>query len=293
MKIEILLAVVLFLAGAVVQSQNKPHTILWEVSKPGVKYKSYLFGTFHQVNPDFFDSLKNTNQKFRKATALFVEVFTKGVVTVDTAALKKSMMTWDVKKWQQVLDTAQLKIFTDYANSYADSSLFTISPEILMIAMQYAYFQGVCDTVARKSYQAMDDHIADRAVARKMDIEGLDKDRLQDLKNSKNGDSLLSIKSIVPDCVKTMKAIMNNDGADCTLLTSYKKLQLDYSLTKKIKGVEILLDNRNKKWMKILPPVFDKKPCFVAVGFRHLFYTTGLIQSLRRLGYKVVPVAAN
>ena len=292
MKIKILVSIVLMAAGVVVKSQNNPHTILWQVSRPGVKYMSYLFGTFHQVNPNFFDSLTNTNRKLLTATTLFVEDYKKGQEIIDTAALKQSIMTWNKKKWQEILDTAQLKIFADYATNYTDTAMFSVSPEVLMIVMQYAYFQGVCDIVARKSYQAMDTHITDLALGRKMAVEGLDKDQLQDLKNSKKGDSNMSTNNILSYCIKTMKLIMGNDCSDCVLLNDYKKLKLNYSLDKKMKGLEILLDNRNKKWMKILPAAFNNKSCFVAVGFRHLFYTTGLIQSLRRQGYTVTPIAA-
>lgn len=51
-----------------------------------------------------------------------------------------------------------------------------------------------------------------------------------------------------------------------------------------------LLSERNKLWLKKLEGQFEKERCFVAVGAAHLMKEHGLVEGLRRMGYKVSPV---
>ncbi|MDR3651385.1 MAG: TraB/GumN family protein [Paludibacter sp.] len=48
-----------------------------------------------------------------------------------------------------------------------------------------------------------------------------------------------------------------------------------------------IYENRNNRWMKQIPELFKKQSCFVAVGCMHLIGDTGLIDQLRKAGYKV------
>lgn len=51
-----------------------------------------------------------------------------------------------------------------------------------------------------------------------------------------------------------------------------------------------LLDKRNADWLTKLPAIFKEAPTFVAVGALHLAGDKGVIEGLRKLGYKVTPV---
>ncbi|MDE6772048.1 MAG: TraB/GumN family protein [Muribaculaceae bacterium] len=51
-----------------------------------------------------------------------------------------------------------------------------------------------------------------------------------------------------------------------------------------------LLDKRNADWLTKLPAIFNDGPTFVAVGALHLAGYKGIIEGLRKLGYKETPV---
>ncbi len=53
---------------------------------------------------------------------------------------------------------------------------------------------------------------------------------------------------------------------------------------------DILLTNRNKSWISQLKNIMRKESVFVAVGAGHLVGEKGLINSLRKAGYKVEPL---
>lgn len=51
-----------------------------------------------------------------------------------------------------------------------------------------------------------------------------------------------------------------------------------------------MVDNRNMEWAKQLPELMKSNTCFIAVGALHLPGENGLINLLRKEGYKVKPV---
>ena len=53
---------------------------------------------------------------------------------------------------------------------------------------------------------------------------------------------------------------------------------------------EIMLDNRNQKWIPLIEEKIAQTPTFIAVGSGHLPGDQGVIELLRKQGYLVTPV---
>ncbi|UTN05097.1 TraB/GumN family protein [Flavobacterium bizetiae] len=51
-----------------------------------------------------------------------------------------------------------------------------------------------------------------------------------------------------------------------------------------------ILDDRNKDWVETMGGMMKKESLFVAVGVGHLAGESGVINLLRKAGYKVKPV---
>jgi uncharacterized protein len=82
-----------------------------------------------------------------------------------------------------------------------------------------------------------------------------------------------------------------------TMVRVYKKQELkeiQNLFTKNEFGMEenqdILLDKRNKNWVKQLKEIMKKESIFIAVGAGHLVGEMGLIELLRKEGYTVRPI---
>jgi uncharacterized protein YbaP (TraB family) len=81
------------------------------------------------------------------------------------------------------------------------------------------------------------------------------------------------------------------------MLAMYKNQQLD-SMESMIdksefgadKYGDLLLTDRNKNWVKQLKTIMKNESVFVAVGAGHLLGNTGLINLLKKAGYKVEPL---
>jgi uncharacterized protein YbaP (TraB family) len=290
MKMIKLIIMGLFISPIFLFAQQEPKTLLWEVSKPSISFKSYLFGTFHQVNPHFFDSLVNTKNKFASSTRLFVE--TESTETSQPASsAKTTVYSWSKAKWDTLLTPAQKDTFAAFVSKSENDGYYSVTPVALQASLQYAYLQMFCDTDGRVDYQPMDFYIATLGRNNKMQVVELDGNQLQILDKAQKNDWLLSIGRNVNGSLSLMGMMLREDTAACSLITTYKNFELNYELDKNPTGMKVLLEDRNHQWMTVLPKAFAREQCFVAVGFRHLFYGYGLIELLRKKGFKVEPVA--
>lgn len=280
-----------------VYAQNNPKILLWKVTKKGNSHVSYLFGTFHQVNPDFFDSLPIANDCLKKRGILFVESYIPPKKSDTLKAISESNSVkfeiWNKQRWKSNLTNKQFDTFEKFAKSeWGDEKVYDTDPAELMFILINMYFQGVCDTRNRTSYESMDTRITNIGLSNKLTVVGLDENQLQEIKISSEKDKTLSLKNTIETDVTYVGYILkkntNNPIAKC--LFDYRNKDLDYSLNKKMKLLNSLLNGRNNKWMKNLSVQFEISNYFVAVGIRHLFYKDGLIQQLRKQGYKVEPV---
>ena len=268
--------------------QDVPKTILWRVTKPGNVNESFLFGTFHEINPSFFDSLAIAIKKLQQSDILFVEQR----ITSSNGQLLTAQPVWSSTRWNETLTSEQAQTFIEFAEKAKDSSYYQLNPLLLTLTTSRLYMMNFCDSTATFP-DLMDHHIEKLAIKHKKQVQSLDINhdillKKEDLAFSHLQDSLYASYGI-----HFMKRMLENDLSDCKIVSSYKKFDIDYQFDKDLLGdgdKSTLLIERNKQWIQLLDKSFSFSKCFVAVGFRHLFYKQGLIQLLRNLGYSVIPL---
>lgn len=288
MKIARLIIYTFLLSATVTYGQDKPKTILWKVTKPGSKQASFLFGTFHEVSPSFFNSLSNVVSRLLQSDALFVEARTTDLKELTVSKQPK----WNQKQWRDLLTSEQEQLFAAFVAKADDSSYYQLNPLLLSLTTSRLYLINFCNSDTAFQ-ELMDTHIEKLAINQHKPVYALDNDQNLLLRRTARTfrteqDSIYASYSI-----RYMKSMLNNDGTDCEVINTYQSFDLDYELEADLVGNpanSVLLVERNKKWTKTLHRAFASQNCFVAVGFRHLFYKQGLIQQLRQLGYLVTPV---
>ncbi len=101
------------------------------------------------------------------------------------------------------------------------------------------------------------------------------------------------------ELVKTAKGDLKKDKDELDILMStYKSEDIDamVRLSKASENVmtskydDVLLNNRNKNWISKIEAVAKAKPTFFGVGAAHLGGDKGVINLLRKQGYKVEAV---
>ncbi|RYE45861.1 MAG: TraB/GumN family protein, partial [Sphingobacteriales bacterium] len=246
------------------------------------------FGTLHEADPGFFDSLSPAVHALRQSQVLFVEERQSDSKVLNPPPLP----SWNVDKWQSVLSEKQETIFDKFVSKASDSSYFQMDPTRLVLTTSRLFLVNFCQT-ASNFKGLMDHHIENVAISQGKDVYSLDKNQDDMLSQgakmkSDKEDSLLATYAI-----QFMKNMLEDDTADCNVINDYRKGDLNYQFEKDISSEtdqQTLMVERNSRWVGILTKDLNREKCFVAVGYRHLFYKQGLIESLRRLGFTVSPV---
>ena len=272
--------------------QNNPNTLLWEVTKPGIKDTSYLFGTFHEVDAAFFSSLSNATQKLAQAEKVYVELTTADGEATSGGA--DQLNSWDEEKWDSLLNESQKEIFEAFVEKSESPELYKTPPLLLNLILARLYIQNFCDTLYRESYELMDASIDKFALSKNKEVHSLDENQIDILSRSANNSSLAKDLTYVEGSIDYMDKMLNDDASNCKLVEEYRNLNIDYQFDTKMEdqNAPFELIGRNNKWIVTLNKAFKENNCFVAVGFRHLMYEQGLVQQLKGLGYSVKPIPA-
>lgn len=156
-----------FFTSAIVHGQNHPQTLLWKVTKTGNKNASYLFGTFHEVSPSFFNTLSNAVSKLQQSDRLFVEKRSDAKAELHPGA------AWTVAKWKALLTPEQQELFTAFVNRADDTAYYRLNPLLLSLTMARLYLVNFCEADTNFT-QMMDQHIEAIAIKAQQPVFSLD-----------------------------------------------------------------------------------------------------------------------
>jgi uncharacterized protein len=143
-----------------------------------------------------------------------------------------------------------------------------------------------------KTMSGVEEELMKLAKANKKEIRGLETMAFQ-----------ASVFDSIPYAQQAKELLKTIDSLDAykkyfdTMVQVYKKQELkeiQNLFTKSEFGMEenqdILLDKRNKNWVKQLKEIMKKESVFIAVGAGHLVGEMGLIELLRKEGYTLRPI---
>ncbi len=273
----------LFTTMLIAQGTNDK-TLLWQISGKGIKAPSYLFGTLHLMCPDDLKVDETIKKSFSETKELFLEIKT------DDPNMMMEMMAGIKMK-----DTLTLKGLLGKPSFDSISTIFksstgiplemlnTVKP-IMVISMVYPSLLGCTPVSWEKTFE-------DLAKERKMPLKGLEK--LQDQMN---------VLENIPYNLQAEMFSKMMYNLDSTKTTYQNMLQM--YMAKDLKGLydmttqdddfgkyeDAMLTNRNQNWIPIIISQSITTPTFFAVGAAHLPGDKGLINLLRKKGYKVKPV---
>lgn len=270
-------------------AQDRPGTLLWEVSKPGAPHTSYLFGTFHEINADFFSSLPNAVAKLDQSEVLYVEEKRSDAKKVTDAS---PVAFWTREQWEGTLTPQQKTVFASFVEKAEDPTYYTHPPLVLTLSLARIYIQNFCDTLHRQSGELMDHAIERMAHARQKEVLSLDISHSEILSESAKSQDSIQNAGYVKAVIGLMDKMLKDDASDCEIVQNYTNFKIDYQLDAPIKTASdaLQLHLRNDVWMVTLDKAFQNNSCFVAVGYGHLRFKEGLIGQLRTLGYLVKPI---
>ncbi|TMO72334.1 TraB/GumN family protein [Pseudoalteromonas sp. S3785] len=261
---------------------------LFKVEKNGTS--SYLFGTVHVGDA----SMKGLPEKITKAIDQSEQV----IVEVDISKLtplqmqQRSMpfmMLKDGKTLQTELSKQNYNKLKDYfAKKSIDIAMFNgLKPWAVMVTMMQIEFQNA----GFSDQTGIDKQVL--AYAKKQNITIGELETLEQQLQMFDGMALLSnemieetfeqLADINTYFIKLVNAWKNGD---METLTEYYNMSFDDSNYGEI-SEQVMLVNRNDKWVEQLVPRLANEKLFIAVGALHLPEQHGLIKQLTDAGFTI------
>ena len=298
MKKILLFGLVLF-TGTIVQGQparkksnskETEKTLLWKVTGNGLSKPSYLFGTMHLLCADDIILSDSLSRAIKNADNVYLELDMENIMEMMSAMTQMTMRNdTTLADLLSKEDYAKVKkYFEDNPSMLPFSMLETYKPLLATSLIMEQKTSGSCTNMISMEHLVMKE-----AKSHGVRIKGIETMMYQ-----------VSIFDSIPykfqarQLLKMIEEGEKDDGTEMKLITdAYRQQDLSVmeEMTKKADmGIEnftdLLLYNRNRNWAEKMKTLMNDKSLVVAVGAGHLPGEKGLINLLKKAGYKVEPV---
>lgn len=268
------------------KTNKDDNTLLWEVSGKGLAKPSYLFGSFHLLCKTDIHFSEQLLKALKRSTEVYLELDLD-----DPATLMGGMLLLNMNGGKQLKDIYSPEDYKKVEDFFKDSLKSSLT---LFQSMKPAFLESLLypKMMPCKTISGVEEELMAEAKKNKKEIQGLETMAFQ-----------ASIFDSIPyadqakELLKTIDSLSSYKKFFDTMITVYKSQRLDEiekMFSKSEFGMEenqdMLLNNRNKNWVKQLKLIMKKEPVFVAVGAGHLVGEMGLIALLKKEGYVLRPL---
>jgi uncharacterized protein YbaP (TraB family) len=280
---KIHLICVFFFLGVLCKAQApEENSLLWEIKRPGQSRPSYLFGTIHLICPADFslsDSLKAVIARTQQI-ALEVDMDDPAMM----ATMMKSMNMADGNGLRNLVTEGEyVKLNRFFRDSVGVSlAMFEkVKPFILMGPL----FNAVL-SCQPQSYEMELIALAGKQKVEVIGLETMD-EQMALFDSVPYKDQIKMIVTMIDSLPRARKEFQD-------LVSLYKRQEVNqlYEMTMRSDygmdgNEEILLFDRNRKWIPRIEKIMIEKPTLFGVGAAHLGGERGVISLLRKEGYQV------
>lgn len=264
----------------------KNSSLLWKIEGKNVPNGSYLFGTMHLIEKEYFVFPDKLKKIISKTDCLVMEM---AGLPSQTEALKYVILKegsffdyFTTEQTDSILRWAkeELKMEEDVFRV----SMSKMKPFVVVQLATQMNFMGKTE-----SYEISFEKIAKD---NKLEIQGLETLEQQmsffdNLTNKEQAEMVMegirtSKESI--NSVRDMEKVYQRQNIDSLYLLIHNDAGI---ISKKETD---FLDNRNTNWVPQIKKMIAAKKCFIAVGAGHLGGPNGIIRLLEKEGYTITPI---
>ena len=273
-------------------------SLLWKISGNGLEKPSYLFGTHHLISVSFLDSVPGLRDAFAHTEQTVGELDMAHPLEMQQVLMREAMMPAGIT-YDSLLNDADKQLLDSILRLNLGSGLELfgkMKPAMLNDMIFIAQYQKKYTASITES--GIDQYFQDEARKLNRPVIGLEeiKDQIDAMFNSE------SLERQAELLICQLKNPQIQDEALAELQKAYHEQNLE-----KIREIyenempedpcpltqvekDVMNKDRNEKWLTKIPALIKEKSSFIAVGCAHLPGKDGLIEGLRRLGYRVDPV---
>ena len=272
------------------QSNISTNTLLWRISGNNLSKPSYLFGTIHLLCANDIELSETLKTAIKETDKVYLELDMDNLFEM-MQAVQKMKMRNDTTLSDLLSESDYKKVkafFTSKSSMIPFSILETYKP--MLAASMIMQTSTDCDNAI-----SMEQIIMQQAKQDRKEIKGMETMTYQ-----------LSIFDSIPYEVQAKQLlafITENDTEDKAskeyeeMASAYRNQELnklEMLINKEEFGVgnfaDLLLYNRNRNWVVSMGKIFSANSAVIAVGAGHLPGEKGVINLLRKAGYKVDPM---
>ena len=261
------------------KSEKIDNSLLWEISGKGLSKPSYLFGTIHMICAADFIMTEQAKKAFAKADKLALEI---DMSDPEQMAAMQKMAMGD-KPLSETLTPEDYARLDAIVQKHAGISVKQLDSFTLLTVMS---------VLSSRSFGCMDLKFYEMEFIEMAKKSGMSVAGLETVQ-----DQLTLFESGIStkDILEMMEA--SDQEVTKKMVEIYKRedLQQMFTLTTDDKLMspearKLMLDDRNIKWLDIMPEMMHKESVFFAVGAAHLPGKNGVIELLKKAGYTLKAV---
>jgi uncharacterized protein len=272
--LSVVFAILFLIFGFIVNAQNSNTSIFWKISGNGLTKPSYLYGSIHMIAQKDFFLLDSLEEIFNSCDEIILEV---DMDEPDFMQRTQQLMFMPNNSISDFLDVREYQLLDDFFKDSLNLSLVqfqNIKPFFLT--------QFIIPKIINEPISSYEMTFLQMAKNQQKELTGLESIEEQ----------MGSLDKIPFDKQATLvleSIIEFNESREIysKLIESYKNkdfielYDLLFESSKELEEFEqLLLIDRNKKWIPQIENKINKKSCFIAVGALHLEGKNGLVKLL-------------
>ena len=296
--ITFLFLTILGLSSCANASSKQEKGLLWKISGNKLEQPSYLFGTHHLVPLSFLDSIAGLTASFDATEQTVGELDMNNMGEMQMQLMTASLMP-DNYSYDSMLSEEDQQVLDTTLKEYVGAGLEQLSqmkPAMLNTLLSVMMYKKMYPT--DKVELSMDEHFQKEARDKGHQTVGLEsvQDQIDVLFGSqpieRQAESLIcTIKNMDYGKKQMDRLMVAYYAQDLTAMAQlFEEDDADNPCPSTDEEKDELNKERNLKWMTKLPDMMSQKSSFIAVGCLHLVGEDGLINLLRKAGYKVEAV---
>ncbi len=267
--------------------------LLWKIEGNGIKTKSYLFGTVHLIDEERFFFPKKLQKIVSKSDVLTMEI---AGLPDPMEALKLSMLE-------------EGSFFDFFSKEQTDSILVWVEEHTAISRKGFRMIAGkMRPFVVSQMLPELDESNPNRGMDTKksyeIELEAIAEDKKIEIRGLETVAEQLGFFDAFSNDQQTemvMEIIRNSNVSGVEemqeIMALYGEQNIDglYRMISSESGFmeglnDILIDNRNKRWIPMIEKMIAEKSTFIAVGAGHLGGPNGVIRLLEAQGYTLIPI---
>lgn len=290
--------VVFFTLAACANTSKDANSLLWKISGNGLHAPSYLFGTHHLIPLSFLDSITGLEKAFEATEQTVGELDMSKMSEMQMKIMGAAIMPNEYS-YENLLSESDFQLLNKTLKELVGVGLEQLGrmrpamlSNLISITLYQKYYPNLSGAIS------IDQHFQNEATKRSRAVKSLEtaENQIHALLESQTIErqaEMLTCMINHPEMLKEQMdrlqtAYMNQDID--ALNTLYEEELPDDPCPSTQEEKDVMNKDRNEKWLKILPEMMQEKSSFIAVGCLHLVGKNGLIEGLRKAGYKVEAV---